>query len=174
MNKTDVISGIEAGCRAIQSGKKKLNDGLLNVLRHIEEHGDWTVANTVIDTIKSHDGNMTFEAACTVKWLVKFGGLTHEDGAFIGWKGKDFIRDNFREAKANPYWNEIKIQNPFEFDLQDKLNALLKSVNNAKKKQRKAELLGDDSVVVNIDENLLEALKAVAHGEFNFTDAEAA
>ena len=173
MNKQEVIAGISEGCKAIKSGKVKLSKALVETLIHIHEHGDWTVANTVIDTIKNYDGNMTFEAACAVKWLRVYGGLQVEDGQFVGWKGKDYIASKLNEAKENPYYGQIKISNPFEFDLREKLLGLLTSVNNAKKKQRKAALLGDDSVVVNIDDDMLEALKAVASGDFNFTEEAA-
>ncbi|MCU9611770.1 hypothetical protein OEK97_28080, partial [Escherichia coli] len=56
------------------SGKKGLQVVLEEVSKHIYEHGDYTVATTVINSWKDAEVNLTHEALAGIKWFVKYTG----------------------------------------------------------------------------------------------------
>lgn len=149
MNKAQIMALNATKLATATGGKKGLVAPLLESLRHVEKHGDYTVCTDVINSWKDAECNFTHEAKAAINWFVKYGGLTYdsESKAFTGWKGAVFIRDNFQNAKANPYYNGITIAKDPEFDLDVEIGKLVSKANKMMKVKAAADAAGK---VVNI------------------------
>lgn len=78
---------------------------------------------------------------------------------FINVKGPDWIRDNLEEAKAT-MWYSFAPANPYKgFDLNEKLNQILKEARNAQKiasaDEEKAKLIHADADMIDVLSSLL-------------------
>lgn len=115
--------------KSVQSARVAVQIAAVATIRHAYEHGDWTYAQTLVDGL----GN-TINGAALVEWFKKYGGLQADDNGFIGWNGKDHIKNNFEEAKATMWW-DLKKANPFKgFNLEQALQQVIKQHNAAKEK----------------------------------------
>lgn len=155
-----ILQSIELHCGQIGQGKRGLDSDLLALLRTVAEFGDHTIAIKVVDQINNHEEAYS-EAVPVVKWLEKFGGITFtrdEDTGVVTshWKGAAFIKDNFAEAKKNPYFKGVKKVDPYSFDLNEALQALNTKANSAMKKAAK-----DETANVVIDMKQLKSMQAI-------------
>ena len=154
----------ETKVRTAVNGKKGLQIPLEEAAKHMAEHGDYTVANTIINQWMDKDleANLSHEAAAAVKWFVKYCGLKHDkDEGFNGWQGAAFIRDNFKDGRKNPFYKGITIAKPFEFNLDAEIAKLVSRANTAMKKQKTAEDNGKEAHV-QVNTEHLAALKAIS------------
>jgi hypothetical protein len=144
------------------NGKKGLQIPLEECAKHIAKHGDWTVAQTIIDQWNDKDleANLSHEAAAGVKWFVKYCGLKVGDEGFEGFQGAQFVKDNLQEGRKNPYYKGITIAKPFVFDLDEEIQKLVSKANNAMKKQKTEEAKGKEAKVV-VDVEHLRSLKSI-------------
>jgi len=139
-NAKSVDALIQAAVGSGKAMREKVQVAAVAILMHAEKHGDYTKANELVDGMG--DG---VNCAGLVEWFKKYGGLVvdEENKCFGGWSGAEYIRDNFKEAKASGWW-ELKKQSPWKgFDLEAELEKLLKRAQDANKKLAKAEQEGD-------------------------------
>jgi hypothetical protein len=143
-------------------GKKALVVPLLEGIRHIELHGDYTVIMPLIKEWQEAEVNLTHEAKAAIEWCVKYAGLEYsaEVKDFIGFKGQKFITDNFQAAKDHPYYMGISIAKEPEFDLDTEVSKLITRANNMMKVAAKAANDGKECKI-NVNVAHLEALKAI-------------
>lgn len=141
-----------------ESSKGLLQTVLLETARHIAEHGNWKVCNTVQTKIQASDRNLSHEWEACRLWLCKYVGMEYnlDDKEFSGFKGQKFIRDNYKECEKNPYWKKITVAKPFEFILDEDIRKVIRKANNAMKKAAKDE---NANVVINYEH--LEMLKVM-------------
>jgi len=162
---------IESAIKSAKTMREKVQIAGVAILMHAEKHGDYSKAATLVDGL----GNGV-NGSALVAWLVQFGGLevgkAEVDGkkvdTFVGWKGKEYIRTNFAEAKATAWW-EFKKQNPYKgMDLSEDLTKLIKNAQSRLGAIAKAEAEGDDELASmlreanNIPSDLLSALIKLA------------
>lgn len=109
--------------KSVQSARVSVQQAAVAVLWHALKHGDYTAATSLVNDL----GN-TINGKALIEFFVKFGGLKvdAETNSFTGWKGKDFIEENFNDAKATMWW-DLKLQQPFKgFDLEAALQQVIK------------------------------------------------
>jgi len=151
----DVDGSIKAAVSGYDDAKKKIQVACVSILAHAEKCGDYTKANTLIDSLKG------LNQRALVEFFVRFGGfiVDEEAGKFSGWNGKEFIRKGFQDAKATMWW-DLKPQNPFEgYSLDaDVARVIDKAEKNLKKLAKHPEY----GAIININTAKLEALKALA------------
>lgn len=167
-NAQSVDHVIETAIKSAKTMREKVQIAGVAILMHAEKHGDYSKAGVLVDGL----GNGV-NGAALVAWLIKFGGLevgkVEVDGkkvdGFVGWKGKQHIRDNFAEAKAVAWW-DFKQASPYKgFNLKDALTATIKQAKAAQAKIDDAKAEGDDdlakmlSEVVDVDGDLLASLQ---------------
>lgn len=148
-----IVASVEKNCRHFGTGQRGLQSDLEATARHIAETGDHTVAIAVIDTVQNDD-HAHREATHMVRWLDKYCGIEFTEGEdqdgntviISSWKGAKFIRDNFKDGKANPYFKGIKKVNPYRFNLVESLEAVVSQANKAQVKKAK-----DPTADVNTD-----------------------
>ena len=155
-----ILQGVDLHCGQIGQGKRGLQGDLESLLRTVAEFGDHTIAIKVVDKVNDH-AEAYSEAPPVVKWLEKFGGITFtrdEDTGVVtsSWKGREFILDNFAEARKNPYFKGVKKTDPYSFDLNEALQALNTKANAAMKKSAK-----DTTAKVVIDTEQLKAMQSI-------------
>lgn len=141
--------------KSVQSARVAVQIAAVATIRHAYEHGDWTYAQTLVDGVSG-----AANAHSLVEWFKKYGGLQADDNGFIGWNGKDHIKNNFEEAKATMWW-EAKGSNPFKgYNLEGALQNVLKQHVSMMKKIDK--LSDEDKGKVNLqvnDETIQAVLK---------------
>lgn len=151
-----IIERIEDVSARASSIQEEIQGIGIDILLHAYKHGDYTLANTLVNTLP--DG---IRKKGLVAWFEKFGGLVVVGKAFGDWKGKDHIKTNMNDAKATKWWS-MKPEQPFAgYDLKDKLAALVKAAQ--KKADEKTELAkqGDSEKAdqISIDPALLSQLR---------------
>jgi hypothetical protein len=138
-NVAELDKMVENAIASANTMRKRVQVVAIAILAHAEKHGDYTRAQTLIEGL-GHGVNMK----ALVEFFVRFGGLVvdSEEGGFCDWKGSEYIRENFQNAKATMWW-ELKPQNPWQgFDLETELVKLIKRAQTAEKR---IEKLPDDS-----------------------------
>lgn len=156
-NAKSVDQLIASAISSVKSMRERVQVASIAVLIHAEKTGDYRKAQDLIDGL----GNGVNQAAL-VEFFVKYGGLQvdEEEGGFNGWKGADYIRDNFQAAKAQAWW-ELKKQSPYKgFDLNEEIGKLIKRARAANDKLEDAEAQGIEDVIskITINPDQLEAL----------------
>lgn len=148
MTKAELLGAIAAAVAKLEAGKGSIQRVLENTARHIAEHGDWTVANSVIEAMMASERNLSHDAKGAVRWLEKYCGLKidAEAGEFNGWKGAQYIRDNFAEGRANQYWKSITVAKPFEFDLNAEIVKLVGRATKAQEREEGKVIIEDDQL----------------------------
>lgn len=162
-NAKSVDQLIASAISSVKSMREKVQVASVAVLMHAEKCGDYTKAQELVDGV----GNGVNQNAL-VEFFVKYGGLIvdEEEGGFNGWKGATFIRDNFQNAKAQPWW-ELKKQSPYKgFNLHDELAKLLKRTQAANEKKDAAEEDGDEAVssMISVNDNEYQMLVQLVNG----------
>ena len=164
MSKTEVMKLNATKLKTAVGGKKGLVLPLLEATKHIAEYGDYTVATDIINEWKGAECNFTHEAKAAINWFVKYVGLTYdsESKAFVGWQGEQFVRNNYKFAKENPYYNGITIAKEPEFDLDVEIGKLVSKANKMMKVAQAANDEGKEvKISVNVDHlAVLKGLKA--------------
>ena len=126
-DKAGVDVYINAAHRSYKKAREIVQVAAVAVLRHAEEHGDWTKASTLVDGLEG------MNRKSLVDWFKKFGGLTTDSKGFTGFKGAKFIRENFDAAKSNAWWG-VSMDNPYAgYDLVKDLAMVVTRANNALK-----------------------------------------
>lgn len=126
---------IEDAIKSKKTMQERVQQAAIGVLFHAEEHGDYSYAQVLVDGL----GN-GINSRALVEFFVKYGGLVvdEEESGFSGWAGAEYIRKNFAQAKATPWW-ELKKKNPYAgFNLLDELAKVVKKAGNANSKLEKA------------------------------------
>lgn len=136
--------------KAVQSARAKVQIALVATMLHIGKHGDYTVANRLVEGL----GN-TVNGKAIVEWFVRFCGLSVADDAsgFDGIVNKhaDYIRNKLEDAKATMWW-ELKPANPFKgWSLDDALQAVIKQHKAAQEKLK--GLSDEDKAKVSLKAN---------------------
>lgn len=148
-----------------KSGREAIQVAAIGVLVHAEKTRDWTKARTLVDCVEGAN------TVSLVAWFVKYGGLVvgkddAGDETFIGWSGKEHIRENFASARSTPWWNAKKMSPYKGFDLMGAVQQQVTAANNALKKLEKVRKTGDDALVaemesmIKIDHEHLRELQA--------------
>lgn len=134
--------------KSVQSARVSVQQAAVGVLYHAFKHGDYTAATTLVNDL----GN-TINGAALVEFFKVYGGLkiNEEQGCFDGWQGKQFIEDNFNDAKAKMWW-ELKVKQPFKgFDLEAALQQVIKRHKEAQEKI--VGMTPEDQAKVNVKVN---------------------
>lgn len=151
ISKVSVDRLIELAADSANTMQKKVQVAAVGVLVHAKKTGDYSKAQALIDALGSG-----VRSAALVDFFVKFGGLvvSEEEKGFSGWNGKAKV--DIEAAKAQMWW-DLKVPNPYAgFNLKDALDKLLKSADQASKKE------GSEADKVDIDDALLAELKKLA------------
>lgn len=162
-NKQETDSLINKAWQAIESSTKAVQIALVATIYHAYKHGDWTIANRfALECPK--EAKQKF----MVDWLVKFGGLVvgevpQDNGQpitqFVGWKGKEFIKENFELAKDTLWTKAIKQEAGIvNFDLNEEAR---KFANKMGKKLKSIENLPTDrkgDVKIEVNEETIRML----------------
>ena len=170
---------IELAVKSLKSMRNSVQVASVGVLVHAEKHGDYSKAQVLVDAL----GNGINKASLQ-KWFVDFGGLTmdEESGVFDGWKGKEYIKANFANARSEAWWEQKEAPAYKGFDLQDALNKVYKMALAANKKAEETknnkELSDSDKDAIlskiEINEHQLELLNATVCNEDGTTIVNAA
>jgi hypothetical protein len=138
--------------------RKQVQETAVAIIAHAEAHGDYTQANVLVNGLGEG-----INGRALVEWFAKYGGLVvdEDQGAFVGWQGKDYIRENFSAAKENMWWT-LKPQNPWAgLKLEDALQSVITKHDNALKKANKLNLSDEDRARL-IDDNVRpETIEAI-------------
>ena len=116
--------------------KNRVQVAAVSILNHAFLHGDYTRAAVLVDGLGAG-----INGTALVEFFVKFGGLVvdAEEGGFSGWKGNEYIKENFDAAKAQP-WFELKPVSPWAgYNLEDELTKLINKHTSMLKKIHKLE-----------------------------------
>ena len=150
---------INSGIESVRNGSTLLRVEIqrvaLLIAIHAYKHGDYSAAQRLVDAI-----GQGMRGKSLVDWFVRYIGLIVEDNQFSGWSGKDHIRKNLNLAKKNP-WHTCKPESAFAgYNLNEKLDSLIKSAERMQKRSMQDAYMGDDSKVV-VDMDTLRKLKAI-------------
>lgn len=165
---------LEKARRVGDSVRRVFHTAAISFALHVYNHGDWRGANQLVAAMGA--GVRRSEM---VNWLKTYTGMEQSPGAmqFTGWKGKEYIRGRFQEAKAHPWYeNEAKrMQKQAEngegdtaafgdFNLS---KAVLTLVSRGEEKKRLAREKGKAFLAEHVDVTLSdEAITAL----FNFAN----
>lgn len=136
-NTKELSAMVSTAINSATSMRVSVQIACVAILHHAYLHGDYSKANDIIEGL----GN-GIKRDSLVSWFVKFGGLVVdvEAKAFNGWQGKEFIRDNFSDAKGVMWWELKKASNPFvEFIFEDELKKFISRAGKMKVKSEKAK-----------------------------------
>ena len=146
--------------KSVQKARIQVQIAAVATIRHAFEHGDYTYAQKLVDAL----GN-TVNGAALVEWFVVYGGLEASDEGFIGWKGKDHIKDKFEEAKAKMWW-ELKVKNPFKgYSLEE---ALKKVISQHAEMQKKLKGMNEEEqakVDMHVNDATIQAVLKLCNFE---------
>lgn len=132
--------------QSVNTARVNVQIAAVATIRHAYVHGDWTYAQKLVDGL----GN-TVNGTALVEWFVVYGGLVNDENGFIGWSGKDHIKENFEKAKATMWWT-LKIKNPFKgFDLEAALKKVV--ADHAKIQASMATRSDEDKAKINMQVN---------------------
>lgn len=129
-NATELNKIIQSGIKSASTMRTKVQQAAVAILYHAYKCGDWTSANALVEGL-GHG----VKRDSLVEFFTVNGGLTIAEGAkeFTGWKGADFIKEKFEEAKENMWW-DYKKQNPFAgFEAQKEFDKLIKRMESMQK-----------------------------------------
>lgn len=147
---------IASAFRAEASAREKVQIALIGIAYHAWKHGDWTGINKLLDP----DNGIKTGRTAAIRWAEQFIGLSivnkTKDGKelkskeFGNWKGADFIKDNFAEAKTVMYW-EMEPADAFKgYDVNDLIRGALKSRALMKKKIADNKYTPEEQAKINI------------------------
>ena len=151
--------------KSVNKAREQVQIAAVATIKHAYDHGDWTYAQKLVDAL----GN-TINGSALVEWFTQFGGLTVGDEGFIGWKGKDFINENFQKAKDTMWWS-LKVKNPYKgFNLEAALQKLIKDANATQEKV--VGLTEEDKAKVSMDvsEATIQAVLKLCNFEAMFVE----
>jgi hypothetical protein len=141
---------------SLKTMREKVQVASIGILMHAEKCGDYRKANDLIDIL----GN-GINRASLQKFFVDFGGLKLDDDGkhFVAWKGKDYIKGKFQEAKCTAWWSLKEAPSYKGLDLEAKIATLIKQAESALDKRD--ELPEEDRAKVSVDLDKLNALRAI-------------
>ena len=162
-----VNTAIEKAANSTKVMRNDIQVASIAVLMHAERFGDYTLANSLVMAVAEGTNIKSL-----VVWFEQYGGLIIDDSnadlGFTSWKGAQFIKDNFQDAKAKNWWT-CKPMTPFKgYDLMSELERLVTMAAKKAAEQRKYENDGDVEKLdaMSIDATLLHALSELTktHG----------
>lgn len=121
-------AAISAAVTAVRGANAAIQVAAVSILVHSVQHGDYTKANTLVELTAG------MNRKSLVDWFVQFGGLAVKGGKFSGWKGADYIREHFAEAKKTAWWGVTPDKPWAGFFLEERLSAVFKGGFAAAKK----------------------------------------
>lgn len=156
ITKKSVDELIEAAFGGIKKARNSVQVAAVAVLMHAQKTGDYSKAQVLVDGVQSHG----VYAQSLVAWFVEYGGLVvDEERGFVDWQKADYIKDKFQEAKKAEWWEMVKLPNAYKgMDFKAKLVKLLEQADKA---LQHAANKPEDAELVNIDEDMLNAVKAL-------------
>ena len=162
-----VNTAIEKAANSTKVMRNDIQVASIAVLMHAERFGDYTLANSLVMAVAEGTNIKSL-----VVWFEQYGGLivdeSNADLGFTSWKGAQFIKDNFQDAKAKNWWT-CKPMAPFKgYDLMSELERLVTMAAKKAAEQRKYENEGDTEKLneMSIDATLLHSLSELTktHG----------
>lgn len=160
---------IDSAVRSAKSMRDKVQVAAVAILHHAYTHGDWTKANDLVEGLG--DG---VKRDSLVEYFVVNGGLTVGEGkeGFIGWKGKEFIKEHFNDAKENKWW-DYKKSNPFQgWDVNAQVQALAKKYRAMVKASEGMEEADKEKVVLELKDEVLQNFLAMFNLEAEIVEEE--
>lgn len=153
---------IEAAIKSASTMKLKVQQAGVAILHHAYQHGDYTKANDLIEGV-----GFGLKRDSLVAWFQQYGGLTiaEDKSGFDGWKGKEYIRNNFDQAKA-VMWYDVKRGNvnPFAgYSLEDEVKKLVARHKQMIKKYDDMPAEDKEKVKLDVNEATIEQLLHLAH-----------
>lgn len=160
---------IDSAVRGARSARSKIQVAAIAILYHAYQHGDYTGAGKLVLGL---DGSGVRRDAL-VEFFKIFGGLTvnedkdtKQEKPFCAWKGADYIKEHFEEAKKTMWSDCKKEKDPFvELDFNQDL---LKLIGRYTKQLKKAEEAGEEfrgKISVKIADETMNHLKALVNTE---------
>lgn len=128
----------DGAVRSLGTSRKDMQVVLITTLRHVWKHGDRMPASRLINAIGTTDKADKANRKRIVSFFETFGGLIYDEegGDFVGWQGKDYIKDNFETAKGTAWWTFHKPtkREPKAFDINEQLQTLIEKAAKHKEK----------------------------------------
>lgn len=153
--------------RSVTKARTQVQIAAVATIKHAFDHGDWTYAQRLVEGL----GN-TVNGAALVEWFKKFGGLKADDKGFVGWSGKDYIEQNFHEAKAVMWW-ELKKANPFKgWSLEEALQKIIKDHKSMSEKVVGLTEEDQKKVSFEVNDSTIKAVLKLCNFEAIVMDGE--
>lgn len=135
----DKLNAMQDGAvKSLGRSRETMQVVLITTLRHVWKHGDRMPASRLINAIGTADKADKANRKRIVSFFETFGGLIYgeEGGDFVGWQGKDYIKDNFETAKNTAWWSFHKPtkREPKAFDINEQLQTLIDKATKHKEK----------------------------------------
>ena len=164
--KTDVKILNSRAFKSANTLKKAVQIAAVANLAHAQKTNDYSECTNLVNGL-GHG----VRAESLIAYFVKFGGLSfieptkdNPEGRFKGWKGADYIKDNFQEAKAK-MWFDCNKKNPWKgFDLYKGIEALVNQHNSAMKKQAALIKAGEEVPKIDTDPEVIRVLEGLSKG----------
>lgn len=166
---------IEAAFKAETSARHKIQTALVAIALHAWKCGDW---ESGLNYLMDKEDGIKLGRRGAVAWACKFIGLTlvpsiGKDGKptkakkFGGFKGKEYIKANFQEAKATMYW-DLEPKDEFTgYDANDKMRAAIASIRTVQGKLERDEYTAEEKlkVVTKLNEGTIKMLLDIINFE---------
>ena len=164
-------TAINSAIKSINNRGKKFNADIqvaaCSIIAHIEQHGDYTLANSLISAMPKG-----MRKNALVAWFVAFGRVQLDvdaDGKLLDKESPlkfDKASETLQDEGEATMWLDM-VKEPeivAEVDVQKKIDALLKSIMKAEKDGKtlvkKANPNGEDLDTVSLMNKCLEAIKS--------------
>lgn len=154
---------IKSAITSATTMRSKVQLAAVGILHHAYQCGDWTKANELVEGL-GHG----VKRDSLVEYFVVNGGLVIAEGAkeFTGWKGKEFIKENFETAK-DKMWFEYRKANPFKgYEGQAEFDKFIKKLAAMSKLKEQGV---DDADKINLDLNVSEYALKVMQGALDIS-----
>lgn len=135
----EVEKAIDLAIQSAGSARNNIQMAAMQIVRHIQRHGDYTLANKLVDGMPSGikaDSLVAYfrEFACLKSGAESFtgfrDGLKHEEAAGL-------IKKTWGKAQSTWWYSFGKKTNPHvDFDINKRLDALFKTLEKEAKKAR--------------------------------------
>lgn len=164
MTDADIVTGTKSVGTRTATLRKNIHQIMVSIVYRWAQSGDASAAAGRAAALLQEVDSYTAQAV--INWFKAYGDLDYDkEEETFSYNGTTVSTDVFQAAKEEPYWKLTPPSKPQPaFDLNARLMQLVKSAQ----KKREKGLKEGDSVPVD----MLEALSAIAEGNFHMEDTE--
>lgn len=164
MTDADIATGTKSVGTRTETLRKNIHQIMVSIVYRWAQSGDASAAAARAGSLLKEVDSYTSQAI--VNWFKAYGNLDFDkEEETFSYNETTTSAEVFQAAKEEPYWKLTPPSKPQPaFDLNTRLMQLVKS---AQKKREKGLKEGD-----SVPEDMLEALAAIAEGNFHMEDEE--